>query len=209
MKIRLFLCTAMVSLILSLPFTFPAACASAPETVKTFLASRYGKNLRDVTPARESLILQYLKGYDVYYVNVWNPRTVIAGRPLFHYALVMGKDGRKTLFEDTYSPALFLQQACTGPITSKTALERAKLYALLCRARIINSAGDLGGPGLAGEKAIAAPSVQEKDGTFIISFYGVTDPGIRAVSKFTLSLDKTGKMNVLSIDRCSSRGGYD
>ncbi len=201
--------TLLISLILSLPCTFPAAGAAPPDAVKAFLTSRYGKDLREVTPARDSLILRYLKGFDIYYVNVWNPMTVIAGRPLFHYTLVMGKDGRKTLFQDVYSPALFLQEACTGTITEKTALERAKLYALLCRARIVNSAGELGGSGSAGEKAIASPAVKEKNGTFIITFYGVTDPGIRSVSKFTLSLDRTGKMKVLSVDHCSSRGGYD
>lgn len=187
---------------------------SAENEVEKAVHQRYGKNLRGLTRSHDPFWNTRLQGYKVYEIDVFNPSSDLAGRPILWYTLIVPPKGELIFIEDfieDHEKTLAFMQGMA--VLRKAPLdELPQWYARLRRMRILSSSEDIGKTPLPGsianqekEKQIAPPVYHVEIGQAL--FYVLDDPGIASVLRIDLNRKSTGVLT-MKAKPFSARGGY-
>jgi hypothetical protein len=187
--------------------------AAANPLLEKEAAEKYGKDLEGVEPYETDLFKELLPGHDIYKIDVFNPKSEIAGPPNLCFTAVISKKGQVQFLESREQCASFISKHIKKVESKTQALRLAELFAALARIEIVTSKKEIKKRSetmlfkLPPEPVtpMTAQFIQDKGITkFIVFFYAVTDPWITAVLKFRLEFSREGTIVVHEEWFCSA-----
>jgi hypothetical protein len=176
------------------------------------IEKRYGENLRGVEEFKDILLLEYLRNYPLYKINVFNPASYLAGRAIHPYSAALVKDDLVFLEDEMAVQAFIRTNVSRKGLTREKALDLAYVYALLRRFDVIRSGEDYRKRYSVRdlnqkELMIKSPCVNKEEGKYLVTLFVMSDPVIHAFIRIDVVVSPAEFLVTETF--MGSRGGYD